>query len=347
MKIDVLTNDGSPIGVTSKTIWGSEFRVGVGGAELALLTMCEQFAKRGHDIVLYNNPVERGVSPFEQRFISEFQPMDDRDILIIFRSPNIRSVPAKGLKVWWSCDQYTIGSFANFAKTVQKIVTISPFHQKYFKEVYGIHNTMVTDLPVRDDPVDETIERIPNRFLWSTVPDRGLDVLWRMWPAILRDVPDATVAITSDYRLWGAYGSLNERYKARWVAHKNVEFLGAVPRQKLLEEQRKASVMLYHSLYDELFCIAVAEAQCAGIYPITNNRAALATTNMGTVVGWENANDPHGDKFFVDEAVSFLFDLKAEERRKELMEKARRRFSPDRIAEYWEKEIFNENTGTN
>ena len=38
--IHVLANDGSPLGVTEKSIFGEDGRVGVGGAELALLTMC-------------------------------------------------------------------------------------------------------------------------------------------------------------------------------------------------------------------------------------------------------------------------------------------------------------------
>ena len=91
--IHVLTNDGSPLGVTSKTIWGDSFRVGLGGAEYALLTLCEEWSKRGDTVVLYNNPWETGASIFEQRSIDSFHPNDPRDILIVFRSPNVRSVP--------------------------------------------------------------------------------------------------------------------------------------------------------------------------------------------------------------------------------------------------------------
>lgn len=57
MKIDVLCNDGSPLGVVEADINGGiPGRMGVGGAELALLTMCAAWKFNGHDIVLYNNP---------------------------------------------------------------------------------------------------------------------------------------------------------------------------------------------------------------------------------------------------------------------------------------------------
>ena len=133
-KIEILTNDGSPLGCSSKTVWGDAWRLGVGGAELALLTMCEQWIIEGHEVILYNNPREAGASSFEQRPISKFNPNDERDILITFRSPNPRSLAAKGLKVWWSCDQFTVGDFRQFAPYMNKIVLISPYHQKYFEK---------------------------------------------------------------------------------------------------------------------------------------------------------------------------------------------------------------------
>jgi len=54
MKIEILCNDGSPLGVTSKTVWGDNFRIGLGGAELALITLCEAWHERGDEVILYN-----------------------------------------------------------------------------------------------------------------------------------------------------------------------------------------------------------------------------------------------------------------------------------------------------
>jgi hypothetical protein len=65
--IHFLANDGSPLGVTYKSIWGQDGRLGVGGAELAMLTLCGGFEKRGYDVTLYNNPNEGGASPFKQK----------------------------------------------------------------------------------------------------------------------------------------------------------------------------------------------------------------------------------------------------------------------------------------
>ena len=98
MKIDVLCTDGSPLGVSYKTIWGDKWQIGVGGAELALLTLCEMWTQAGHIVTLYNDPRELNASPFEQRNTSDFIPNENRDILIVFRSPNQKAIVAKGLK---------------------------------------------------------------------------------------------------------------------------------------------------------------------------------------------------------------------------------------------------------
>lgn len=340
--IHVLTTDGSPLGVSLKTVYGDDFQIGVGGAELALLTMCETWHKLGHEVVLYNNPREKDASPFEQRMISEFAPNDKRDILIVFRSTNTKAVAANGLKVWWSCDQYTTGSFKEFSVFMDKIVVISPFHQKYFEDTYNINNTIVTDLPVRQDDYENKhkVEKIDYRFLFSSVPDRGLDILWRVWPLIKKEIPDASLVITSDYRLWGVGSPLNERYRARWIAREDFQFLGAVPRMRLVQEQLKSQINAYPCFYDELFCIAIAESQFAGCYPITSDFGALPTTNMGTVVKW-NPLDPRGDRLFVDVIKSTLEDEGFEQRVKDVQFKAWKRFNPYTIASFWEESIFN------
>jgi glycosyltransferase involved in cell wall biosynthesis len=301
--------------------------------------MCEELTDRGHYVRLFNDPREPNLK-FEQAKVSDFPIKDSqRDVLVVFRSPNQKALPATGYKIWWSCDQYTNGSFEKFSKIVDKIVTISPFHHKYFAETYGISKTYVTDLPIRVADYSQDVERIPHRFLFSSVPDRGLDVLWRVWPKIQNEIPDAKLIITSDYRLWGTPAPLNERFRVRWMARTGYEFLGAVTRTRLVLEQLKASVMAYPCTYDELFCIAVAEAQVAGIYPITTDTGALSTTNMGTVVKW-NSLDSRGDELFVNTVLSNVNAPDFAERCRKVQERALKRFHPDTIISYWESEIL-------
>jgi len=343
MRISILTNDGSPLSVTSKTIWGDGAQIGVGGAELGILTLCEEWTKLGYEVTLFNNPREFGVSPFEQRNIDDFNPEEDRDVLIIFRSPNVRAVAAKGLKCWFSTDQYTLPnlSFRDFAPLVDKIVTISEFHSQHFKTAYGIENTIPIDLPVRVDDFDKfDIVKVPNRLIFTSVPDRGLDYLFFAWPLIKREVPDVSLVITSDYRLWGSLSANNEQHRAKWIGQDSVKFLGALPRKQYLEELAQSQIFAYPSVYDELACISCMEAQYAKVYPITTRIGALNTTNMGTFVEGK-ARDRGFNENFANTVVSMLKDENLGKFQQNVHQKALNRFRSDVILSQWEEKIFN------
>lgn len=341
MKIHILCNDGSPLGVTPETIYGDTHRVGVGGAELALLTLAVAWSK-AHEVVLYNDPFYKS-GQLDQRPISAFSPSEDRDILITFRSPNHRTPRAVGKRIWWSCDQQTVGDFRQFSRHNHSVVTISPRHQEYFRSTYGIQSRVI-DIPVRTWEYFELrdVPKIQNKLLFSSVPDRGLNLLAAAYPLIKRRVPSVSLSITSDYRLWGQAAG-DSGYRHKFMSMRDVTFHGALPRKRLLLEQMSADVLAYPCTYDELFCIAVAEAQVAGAYPITSGKGAVATTNMGKIVpgnvedfrrGWLN--------LFVEQVCEFL-ELSPERKeqiRKENKEKAVERFSLATILEQWN-EVFN------
>lgn len=339
MRIDLLCNDGSPLGVTSRTIWGDNFRVGTGGAEYGLLTMCEEWTKAGHTVRLYNDPKEKNASLFEQFPVGAFHPNDDRDILIIFRSPNARAIPANGLKIWWSCDQQTVGNFNEFANYVDKIVCISEYHSNYFKSRYNITNATVIDLPIRlGDFEGLKFERVKNRIIFTSVPARGLENMLRVYKILKQEKPEVSMTITSDYRLWGV-GASNEQFRMKWMHQSDVRYLGAIPRGQLIEEQLQADLMVYPCNYDELFCIAVAVAQCAGLYPVTSSIGALETTNMAKLL-FVDADNPACDRLYVDTVLELLSDRSRLEvlRTKNKFE-ARARFAPENILRQWE-EVF-------
>jgi glycosyltransferase involved in cell wall biosynthesis len=331
MKLDIIARDGSPLGVSLSTLQGDDPKqIGTGGSELAILTLCEAWHNAGHKVRFYNNP-RMTPGPFEQLPTTAFDPDEDRDILIVFRSPNPLVNVAKGLKVWFSCDQYTEGSFAEFAPKVDKIVVISPFHANYFATRYGIMNTIIIDLPVRTWEYEKKIEKVPGRCIWTSIADRGLKRMLDAWPRIVQARPDASMIITADYRLWGNSLPLSERYMQRLIGMKNISMIGAVRRPQLVEEQLKAQLLVYPCLYEELFCYACAEAEVAGAWPITTSCGALPTTNMGTVF----------DGDYAEMTIKMLSEPQLPFMQQTIREKAMKRFNTERILDEWNKKVFN------
>lgn len=337
MKIEILCGSGSPDGVTPSDIYGMNGRPGVGGAELGLLTMCEGWHKEGHEVILYNNP-KRQDAPFAQRPVMDFDMAHHGEVVIFFREPTQRVMQVKNsLKIFWSCDQYTVGDFAHFSTFVDKVVTISPCHSRYFKEHYQIENSIAIDLPVRTWDYEQVVEKVPNRLIFTSVPDRGLDVLAEIYPQIKERVPDVSLVVTSDYRLWGAADPCNNRFAQMFLRADGVQFLGAVPRKRLIEEQLKAQIHLYPCVYQELFCIAVAESQVAGAFPITSSMGALETTNMGTLLG-----EAINKQDFIESAADALnCPVGLAEMQASVKKKAIERFSLPNILKQWQEKVFN------
>ena len=335
MKIHFLCNDGSPIGILLHDIYDR----GVGGAENALLSLAEQFAKEGHDATIYNDPKSRGEEGgIKFRMLNEFKPDDPNRVLIVFRSPNHRAEKAKAIrKLWWSTDQFTIGNFATFSGLVDFVVTISPFHTAYHQKHYHIPLSKMyhIDLGVRDE-YPENIKKKKKQLIYCSVPSRGLSVLYAAWPLILRDVPGASLVITSDYRLWGV-GPGNHYHRLMWSDADNVSFVGKVPRHELLKLQAESEILAYPCTYEELFCISLAECQVAGAFPVTSAYGALPTTNEYGVTILGTPLKPDFVEEFVERIVSLLTDEREylEERQKVMMAKAPERFSWARIAQRW------------
>ena len=348
MKIAILVNDGSSLGVTEKTIWGDVHRVGCGGSELALITLCEGWVDRGYDIVLYNDPKEAGASRFEQRPKDSFDTSEYHDVVIAFRTPNPKIIVANTpLKVWLSFDQFTSQPFSNFAPHVDKIIGISKTQKEYFSDVYNINNLQVIDLPLRVQDFDFSIEKVQNRLIFTSVPDRGLMNLHAMWPSIKKEVPDASLVITSDYRLWGSASPLNQPFYQHFLpfmATGAVQFLGALPRVDYLKELMKAELFVYphkgQSDIHELFCISAMEAQYANAYPITSRYGALDTTNMGCKID----GDPTSPEFstrFIDAVVEYLSDkVKLVTERSKVSSAILERCHIDTIMNKWDEEVF-------
>jgi glycosyltransferase involved in cell wall biosynthesis len=340
-KIHILCRDGSPLGVTEKTLHGEDGRMGVGGAELALLTMSAAWQFYGNDVTLYNDPREGGASSFKQKTLAEFDPAEDRDILIIFRSPNPLVRDAKGKKIWWSCDSYTIDDFRAYRAQVEKVVTISQHHAKYFKEMYGITDAIPIDLPVRTWEYERNPIKIPKRCIFTSMPERGVMELHAAWPRIHREVPEASLVITSDRRLWTDWATeeMVNHYRLPYARHPNVTYRAAVKRSELVKIQMEADLHLYPCIFEEQFCISVAESQVAGAFPISSDWGALPTTNMGRVIHG-NPQDPNWQEVFVRNAVELLTDPKLSQKQEYVRETARKRFSIETILNKWEERVF-------
>lgn len=339
MRLDFYCNDGSPMGVIPEDIHGR----GVGGSEIALLTLTEELGKRGHEVWIYNNPRKSVEGPVKFARQEDFYDDHYSDVFVLFRSPNVALHRAStGRRVFWSHDQQTTGNYTKeIFPYVDLILTNSDFHRRFHIRNWKADPKKIInfDLGIRADEYDQEVERVPGRLIFCSVPDRGLAQLREAWRSILGAVPEASLVITGDYTLWGAPNPLSHSYRMMFAREPNVEYLGTIPRAELVLHQLRAQTLAYPCTYDELFCLSVAECEIAGAFPITSTRGALETTNQW---GKQIEGDPETQPWieqFVDEVVWSLRE-NLEDQRHRMMEEARQRFKVETAADNWEEFVL-------
>jgi glycosyltransferase involved in cell wall biosynthesis len=342
LTIDLYCRDGSPLKISPPMIYGR----GVGGAELSMMTWAKEMAERGHQVRIYNNPDTAGdYEGVEYLPQDDFEPLAKRDVFIAYRSPphkNIDQIKA-GLKLHWSCDQFTFGNYAtDIVPFVDKIICISPYHMMDYQARYNPPEDKLTyiDLGVRLQDYPLEIEKIQNRFIFCSVPERGLRIIRLIWPQIKEALPDATLVITADHRLWGSYSPNNQRYRLDLLGQDGIVFLGAIERHKLAKHQMQAQIHLHPAIYEELFCISSAECQAVGAYSMTPDTGALETTNEFGFILPGDPQDPAWQRDYTKAVIAQVLDQDTlTEKAAKGAKLARERFNWSRICDEWEEVI--------
>lgn len=319
---------------------------GVGGAEASLILLARSFAKAGWRTEIYNNTRKIGTfNGVEYHNIFEFNPAIYCDVFVLFRQPEsfIEYVNAV-MKIFWSCDQYTTGNWKkDTIPYVDKVITISPYHKNYVDMVYGPikHKIEMVELGINIKDYEKKLEKVPGKLIYCSVPGRGLKYLSYLFPRIKDKIPNATLYITSDYRLWGVESPQNGDYRASLGNIPGVHFLGKIPRKELVYHQKTAEVMAYPCDYEECFCVSAMECIAAGAIPVTTDVGAMKSTVSDSGIVLSNIPSyPSYDKNFIASAVNLLTDREsAEKLREDGWKRVVEKYDWDKVLNKWLKII--------
>ena len=151
-------------------------------------------------------------------------------------------------------------------------------------------------------------ERNKYKLIYSSRPNRGLDVLLDIFPEIKKQIPEAELHVFS-YSL-----SEDDRAIEPYMDKLNqngVKFRGSVSQEVLANEIMESRVFVYPSTFKETSCISAIEAQAAGTPIVTTNLAALPETVENGVSGVVIDGDAYSleyQKKFVREVVNLITD---------------------------------------
>jgi len=315
----------------------------LGGSESALLYLSRELVARGHQVVIFNNcfsgeGLHDGVEYIHlaksNRQVLDYAKKRDFDIFISFRDPGALLLPVKAKKkIYWGHDDlssaWNYPYFLRFAgwlsaRFCDKYIVVSNWLARILTEKVGIPAKKIA--VIRNGInlsyfEDHDLKRHPYRLIYSSVPERGLDVLKDIFPSIKASLPEAELHIISGKNHKELARELQQSYLWLYPSH-------AAPRI---------------NFYAETSCLAALEAQAAGTPVIASSRGALVESVLNGKTGILIGGDPCSTEFKEKFALETVKLLKDKERWEKMSHAAkefiRREYPWPKIAREWEEEL--------
>ncbi len=334
------------------------FEQSLGGSESAVVFMARALARRGHRVKVFCHcprPGEYdGVVYEDLPEFADFLAAGTCDVFVCCRHLRGLTGPLRSrVNVVWNHDLLTKESaryLSSLMFRVDRVFVLSEFHREQLQGHLDLPDdrVLVTRNGVALDLVEEAAagaKRDRDRVIYTSRPERGLEVLLTMWPRLKQARPGLKLSI-AHYDNPGADAQMAEylrTLRATAEALPDVTLLGALSKRDLYRELAGSALLLYPSTFPEVSCIAVLEAAACGTPVVASRYCALKESVADGETGALIPGDPHGEKYqreFVKAALSLLRDGG---RRAEMAEAGRRRIAEryrwDAIAQEWEREF--------
>jgi glycosyltransferase involved in cell wall biosynthesis len=299
---------------------------GLGGSETAAYRIAESLADLGHIVTLYGHFRQEGaVRDVILRDWRKFDPTIERRAVITFRNAEMYDAPvnARTTILWLEDVAGGEGLIPERMERIDHVCAVSEWHRQNILDTYdwidpgrvvasrnGItHSYFEGEAPERE-----------KRVVYTSSPDRGLDILLECWPQIRERVPDALLAHT-----YGPWYGIVANHSPVIAAH----------RQRVAELSQQEGVTAIHGLgqkdlamlmrsslvwcapsyftpgrekFNETNCISCQEAQAAGCHVVAADWGALSEmVQVGAKIDGDPTTQEWRDRF-VDEIVAGLTD---------------------------------------
>ncbi|MCA1572777.1 MAG: methyltransferase [Chloroflexi bacterium] len=298
---------------------------GLGGSETAAVRLAECLSDMGFVVTVYGELREDTCwKNTIFRAWQKFDPLDRRGALICSRIPEVADRPiAAAVRMLWAHDCDFGGRLTPArADVFDHVLVLSEWHERHVAGRYPF----LADKLVR---IRNGIERSyfdpqpwdlrAQRVLYTSSPDRGLDVMLELWPRVREQVPGAELvhcyAAVYD-RIADrdpVIGEFRDRIK-RLAKQPGVTSLGSLSQPELARLMCKSRVWAHPSWmgqhaspFHETYCIGAVEAQAAGCLVVASDWGALSeTVRWGRLVNSGGPGDARWEDAFVDHIVEGL-----------------------------------------
>lgn len=288
---------------------------GIGGSETAVIELTKRLARLGWDVTVYNQgnhpPEGRVFDGVKYQNYWTFNVKDKFNVLWVWRLPELfdYELDAK----FKFLDLHDVMSPFDFPperlKQIDKLFVKTHYHRSLFPQLPD-NKFVVVGNGIDLDRFKGAVTKDPYRFCYTSSPNRGLDIVLKMWPKIKEKLPEATLHV---YYGWNTFYTLEKNNPERMMWMKKVQALmnqpgivdhGRVGQKELAEDLLKTSFWLYPTNFPEIDCITAKEMQAAGVTPITSGYAALQESQKCGIKLPGDIYDPKWQDEFINAVIT-------------------------------------------
>lgn len=258
---------------------------GVGGSETACIEMAKWLRKlTNRRVLVFNNRKENRIAPDGVEYRTNFEVNDYlskyKPAIHIAWRHNIKLTTAK--TYLWCHDLVTQG--VESAHSFDKIFCLSEFHKNYVQAMQNVPDDKIiltrNGIELKRFSNLSQITKNPNKIIFPSSPDRGLDRAMHIMDKAREILPDLELHVyyglenLKKYNLTDLYNKLEQMIADRpWV-----KYHGNVEQKVLAQEMMEAVCWIYPANFIESFCITAIESLAARCYPLVRNIGALPYT---------------------------------------------------------------------
>lgn len=309
----------------------------LGGSETALVQMAKELKKQtGRPVKVFNVRDEDVIAPSGVEYISNRKAnlyfSKNRPKVNISWRHNIEVTRAKSYL--WCHDLQTPG--VDVKHNFDKHLCLSEFHKNFVMGKQGVPADKI--VVTRNGITPEKFNFVrspknPNKVVWMSSPDRGLDRCMHVMDEVLKEYPELELhvyyGIENLYKYGPQMSALADKLKNMMDGRSYVKYHGFTEQNKMYRDVSDAVIWLHPCNFIESFCITALEMLELGVFPITRRLGALQNTLAQAEINGQAVLLDH-DCVTPNEILSYANEVK-----KALVEKKWECVNLDKEAHSW------------